>query len=120
MASSLGRKPYKYAELVSCRFLPNDNLYELTFNDIGYVGYSYFAHRKRQPHSIMHLILCEYIFRNNIFEKFFDNGDVIFPKGTISHQCHKMCNNFLQKFKVINDLCKICPNRLDVDEKIIL
>lgn len=120
MAFSSSCKPQGYAELLNRILLVVDNLYELTFNDIGYVGYSYFAHRKRQPHSIMHLIPCEYIFRNSIFEKFFDNGDVIFPKGTISHQSHKMCNNFLQKFKVINDLCKICPNHLDVDEKIIL
>ena len=74
MASSSNKMPRNYAELSDRKLLEDENLYELKFNEIGFVGCSYFTHRKRQRHSTMYVIPCGYTLRNEIFIKLF-NGE---------------------------------------------
>ena len=95
MASSSNQKPRKYAFLVDHKLLEDENLYELTFNEIEFVGCSYFAHRKRQHHLTIYVIFCEYTLKYEIFRKLFNGEDADLPKGIIIHHCHKICDNCL-------------------------
>jgi hypothetical protein len=99
MASSSNHKSRKYASVVDQKLLEDETLYELTFNDIGFVGCSYFAHRKWQRHSTIYVIPCEYTLKNDSFIKLFNGEQVDLSKCTIIHHCHKVCDNCLQKFK---------------------
>ena len=67
--------PRNYAQLADRKLLDDENLYELKFNEIGFVGCSYFTHRKRQRHSTMYVILYEYTLRNEVFRKLFNGED---------------------------------------------
>ena len=115
MASSPNKMPRKYVELANHKLLEHKNLHELTFNEIGFVGCSYFTHQKRQRHSIIYVILCEYTLKTQIFVKLFNGEDVDIPKGTIIHHCDKICNNCYEKFKDKGRRCKLCPNIRDMD-----
>ena len=105
----------EYANVEGRRFLEEDNLYELDFNEIGSVGCIYFPHRKRQRHQIMYVIPCEFTLRNETFKKLFDGEVVDLPQGTLIHGCHKICDNCLSRFKDEGRRCKICPNHIDLD-----
>ena len=98
MASSTNLKPRKYASVVDQKLLEDEILYELTFNDIEFVGCSYFAHRKRQRHSTMYVIPCEYTLKNDNFRKLFNDEHADFSKCTIIHHCQKISGNCLQKY----------------------
>ena len=110
--------PREYAKVEMRRLLKDDNLYELHFNEIGSIGCTYFLHRKRQRHSTMYVIPCEFTLKNQIFRKLFDGDDVDLSKGTIIHDCHKICNDCLGRFKNEGGRCKLCPNDMDMDYKI--
>ena len=99
MASSSNHNQISYAELVSHRFLKNNNSYELTFDEIGFVGCSLSVHCKRQHYSTICVISCEYISKNQIFRKLFNGENADFSKGTIIHHCHKVSDNCIQTFK---------------------
>jgi hypothetical protein len=118
MASSSNHKPRKYPSVVDQKLLEDETLYEQTFNDIGFVGCSYFAHRKRQRHSKMYVILCEYTLKNDSFIKLFNGEQADLSKGTIIHHCHKICDNHLQKFKEEGRRCKLYPKLWDVYYKL--
>ena len=68
--------PRNYIQLADRKFLEDGNPYKLKFNEIGFVGCSYFTHRKRQRHSIMYVINCEYTLKNEVFIKLFNAEDV--------------------------------------------
>ena len=112
------KKPREYTKVEGRRLLENENLYELTFDKLGYVGCTYFAHRKRECHSKMYVLLCEFTLKNQIFRKLFKGEDVDLPKGTIIHDCHKICNNCFENFNEDGRRCKLCPNYMDLDYKI--
>jgi hypothetical protein len=118
LVSSSNHKPRKYASVVDQKLLEDETLYELTFNDIRFVGCSYFVHRKRQRHSTMYVIPCEYTLKNDSFRKLFNGEHADLSKGTIIHHCHKVCDNCLQKFKKEKRRCKLCPKLWDVDYKL--
>ena len=118
MASSTNHKPGKYTSVVDQKLLEDEILYELTFNDIGFVGCSYFEHRKGQRHLTMYAIPCEYTLKNDSFRKLFSDEYADLSKGTIIHQCHKVCGNCLQKFKEDGKRCKLCPKFWDIDYKL--
>ena len=79
MTFSSNQKLRKYALLVDHILLEDENLYELAFNEIGFVGCLYFAHRKRQRHSTIYVIPCEYTLKNDIFIKLFNGENVDLP-----------------------------------------
>ena len=114
-ASSSNHKSRKYTSLVDHKLLEDENLYELTFNENGFVGCSYSAHRRRQRYSTMYVIPCEYTLKNDIFIKLFTGENADLSKGTIIHHCHKVCDNCLKKFREEGKRCKLCPNLWDVD-----
>jgi len=107
--------PRHYTQLADRKLLEDENLYELKFNEIGFVECSYFTHRKRQRHSTMYVIPCKYTLRNEVFRKLFNGKDADLSKGTIIHHCHKICDNCYEKFKEEGRRCKLCPNIGDID-----
>ena len=112
---SSNKKPCKYVISVDHKFLEHENLDELIFNKIRFDGCSYFAHRKQKCHSKFYVILYEYILKNKIFKKLFNSEDANLPKGIIIYDCHKVCDNCLEKFKEEAKRCKLCPNFSDAD-----
>jgi len=116
--SHSNHKPREYAKVEGRRLLQDENLYELVFNEIGFVGCTYFEHRKRQRHSIMYIIPCQFTLKSSTLKKIFNGEDVDLPKGSIIHDCHKICSNCLENFKHDGKRCKICPNHVDLDYKI--
>ena len=68
MASPSSHVPRKSAKLFSHKLLKNDNVYELTLNEIRYVGSTYFAHHKDYWYSPMYIISCVYTLKNEKIE----------------------------------------------------
>ena len=99
MTSSSNKMLRNYVLLADRKLLEDENLYELKFNEIWFVGCSYFTHWRRQRHSTMYVILCEYTLRNEVFKKLFNGEDADLFKCTIIHYCHKICDNCYKKFK---------------------
>ena len=108
MASSSNNMPRNYAELADRNLLEDKNLYELKFNEIRFVGCSYFTHQRRQRHSTMYVISYEYTLGNEVFIKLFNGEAADLSKGTIIYHCHKICDNCYAKFKEEGRKCKLC------------
>lgn len=47
----------------------------------------------------MYIIPCEYIIKNKVFRKLFNGDDIYLPKSIITHHCHKIRDNYHEKFK---------------------
>lgn len=45
----------------------------------------------------------------------FNSENIDLPKDTIIHHCHKICDNYYEKFKDERKRCKLCPNLSDME-----